>query len=64
MGSELDDYHDDIDITPKIAKINTETRIRSGIKKLMNPANTFGYSEVAGAITADRNVNEPRSDCK
>src|SRR6187200_646257 len=43
---------DDVDI-------NADWKFRSSKKKLMNPANTFGYTEVASAIAGNRNVTEP-----
>lgn len=56
---KLDDFHDDIDITPAVGKFNTETRWRSGKRKLMNPANTFAYTEIASAIVANVNTTHP-----
>ena len=55
---KLEDYFSGTDITTA-ADINTETRFRSGKRKLRNPANTFSYSEVGSAIVANRNVTEP-----
>ena len=43
---------DDVDI-------NADFTVRSGKRKLRNPANTFSYIETAGGISADRTVNEP-----
>ena len=43
---------DDVDIA-------ADWKFRSSKKKLMNPGNTFGYTEVGSAITGNRNVTEP-----
>ena len=43
---------DDVDIA-------ADFKIRSSKKKLMNPGNTFGYTEVGSAIAGDRNTIEP-----
>lgn len=55
----LDDYFDNVDITPKLPRINTATYFRSGKFAWRNPADTFQYNVVAGAITANRNINIP-----
>jgi hypothetical protein len=47
-GVDTDDYD-----------INSDITFRSGKRRLRNPANTFDYIETAGAITANRIVNEP-----
>ncbi len=39
--------------------INADFSVRSGKRKLRNPANTFDHIETGGAITADRTVFEP-----
>ncbi len=55
----VDDYFDDVDITPKVAKINTRTYFRSGKVELRNPANTFSYIFIGAAIAANRNITLP-----
>ena len=47
-GVDVDDYD-----------IASNFSVRSGKRKLRNPANTFDYIETASAITADRAVTEP-----
>ena len=54
----LDDYFDDV-ATGLTAKINSNTVFRSGVFKMRNPANSFNYQFVAGAISADRILNWP-----
>ena len=39
--------------------INSDFSVRSGKRKLRNPANTFDYVETASAIAANRTVTEP-----
>jgi len=56
---KLDDYFDDTDITPKVAKINTRTYFRSGVAELRNPANTFSYILTGSAIAANRTLTFP-----
>lgn len=56
---KLDDYFDDVDITPKVGKINTRTYYRSGILELRNPANTFSYVLTGSAIAANRVLTLP-----
>ena len=50
----LDDYFDNVDITPKIARINTRTYFRDDKFEWRNPADTFSYIVSTGAITANR----------
>ena len=47
-GIDTDDYD-----------INSDFSVRSGKRKLRNPANTFDYVETASAITANRTITEP-----
>ena len=47
-GVDTDDYD-----------INSDFSVRSGKRKLRNPANTFDYVETASAITANRTITEP-----
>ena len=59
-GNDLDkvsDLFSGVDVDD--VDINADWTMRSGKRKLRNPANTFNYIETAGAITADRIVNEP-----
>lgn len=55
----------DLDVGVNVAKLNvaqtfTSTHtFNSGALSLRNPANTFSYNFVAGAITADRTLNLP-----
>jgi hypothetical protein len=39
--------------------INSDFSVRSGKRKLRNPANTFDYIELASAIAANINITEP-----
>lgn len=55
----LDDYFDNVDITPKVAKINTRTYFRSGKFEWRNPADSFSYIVSTGAITGNRTVSLP-----
>src|SRR4029078_13128687 len=55
----LDSYHDDTDLSPRIANINTVTRFRDSKFRQRNPLNTAEYVTVPSAITADRNTIEP-----
>ena len=55
----LDKYFGDVDISPKVPTINTLTKWRSGKLAILNPARTFRYLLVAGAIAADVNLNIP-----
>lgn len=55
----LDQYFDDTDITPKVAKINTITRYADQKLYTANPTKTFFYITQGSAITANRNVIEP-----
>lgn len=55
----LDDYFDDVDITPKVGKINTRTYFRSGKFEWRDSDNSHSYIIVAGNITANRNINIP-----
>lgn len=55
----FDDYFDNVDITPKIARINTRTYFRSGKFEWRNPGDTFSYIIVTSAIAANRNLNVP-----
>lgn len=59
-GNDLDKFSDlfsGVDVDD--VDINADFTVRSGKRKLRNPANTFDYIETAGAITANRIVNEP-----
>jgi hypothetical protein len=47
-GVDVDDYD-----------VNSDFTLRSGKLKVRNPTNTFSYSIVGAAITADRNVSLP-----
>lgn len=47
-GVDVDDYD-----------IASDFTVRSGKRKLRNPANTFSYIEMASAITNDRQAIEP-----
>jgi hypothetical protein len=47
-GVDTDDYD-----------INSDFSVRSGKRKLRNPANTFDYIETASAIAGNRTVTEP-----
>ena len=55
----LDDYFDNVDITPKVAKINTTTYFRSGKFEIRNPADTFSNIFISSAIVANRNITIP-----
>jgi hypothetical protein len=57
--NKWDDFLDDIDLGGPVGKVNTTTRFRSGKFKLRNPADTFSYAFVSGALVADRNINYP-----
>jgi len=56
-GDKLADLLSGVDVDD--VDINSDWKFRSAKKKLMNPANTFGYTEVASAIGGNRNVTEP-----
>src|SRR5919106_1784011 len=60
-GNDLDKHSDFYSGVPDVdtADIDSSHTVRSGKRKLRNPANTFSYIEVASAITADRQVTEP-----
>lgn len=55
----LDDYFDDVDITPKVGKINTRTYFRSGKFEWRDSDNSASYIVVAGNLSANRNLNLP-----
>ena len=55
----LDDYFDNVDISPKVAKINTRTYFRDDKFEWRNPGDTFSYIVSTGAITANRVVSLP-----
>jgi len=55
----LDKYFDNIDITPKVGKINTRTYVRSGKFEYRNPGDTFSYIVIGSALAANRNITLP-----
>ena len=55
----LDQYLDNTDITPKVAKINTRTYFRFGKLELGNSADTFSYVFVGSEIGSDKNITIP-----
>ena len=59
-GNDLDkvsDLFSGVDVDD--VDINADFTVRSGKRKLRNPANTFSYIETASAIAADRTITEP-----
>lgn len=59
-GNDLDkvsDLFSGVDVDD--VDINADWSVRSGKRKLRNPANTFDYIETASAIAANRTVTEP-----
>lgn len=55
----LDDYFDDVDITPKIARINTITQFRDNKLYIKDSDNSHSYIIRSGNISANRNVYFP-----